>query len=133
MPSSVLDKKIPHSILFPHDPLHSLPPKVFGSTCFVHSFSPGLDKLSPKSHKCVFLGFTISQKGYKCFPPSLNRYFILADVTFVNLPFTLSLVLLLPCLNLIKLILLLLCLVQLKIHHRHQLFKCIVVFSSSIK
>jgi len=75
MPSSVLDDKIPHFILFPHDPLHSLPPKVFASTCFVH-------KLSPKSHKCVFLGFTRSQKGYKCFSPSLNCYFISVDVTF---------------------------------------------------
>ena len=82
MASSVLDNKILHSVLFPHDPLHSLPPKVFGSTCFVHNFSPGLDKLSPKSHKCVFLGFTRSQKEYKCFSPSLNHYFILADVTF---------------------------------------------------
>jgi len=82
IPSSVLDNKILHSILFPHDPLHSLPPKVFGSTCFVQNFSPGLYKLSPKSHKCVFLGFTRSQKGYKYFSPSLNCYFILADVTF---------------------------------------------------
>ena len=54
MPFSVLDDKISHSILFSHDPLHFLPPKVFGSTCFVHNFSHGLDKLSPKSHKCVF-------------------------------------------------------------------------------
>jgi len=75
MSSSILDDKILHSILFPHDPLHSLPPKVFGCTCFVHNFSPSLDKLSPKSPKCVFLGFTRSQKGYKCLSPSLNRYF----------------------------------------------------------
>jgi len=82
MPSSVLDNKIPHAILFSHNPFHSLPPKVFGSTCFVHNCSLGFDKLSPKSHKCVFLGFTRSQKGYKCFSPSLNCYFISADVTF---------------------------------------------------
>ena len=82
MPSSVLKNNIPHSILFPHDPLHPLPLRVFGSTCFVHNFSPGLDKLSPRSHKCVFLGFTRSQKGYKCFSPFLNRYFVSADVTF---------------------------------------------------
>jgi len=82
MPSSILDDKIPHFILFPHDSLYSLPPKGFGSTCFVHNVSPGLDKLSPMSHKCIFLGFTRSQKGYKCFSPSLNCYFIFADVTF---------------------------------------------------
>jgi len=76
MPSLVLDDKIPHSILFSHDPLHSLPPKVFVSRCFVHNFSSGLNKLSSKSHKCVFLRFTRSQNGYKCFSPSLNHYFI---------------------------------------------------------
>ena len=82
MPSSVLKNNIPHSILFPHNPLHPFPLRVFGSTCFVHNFSPALDKLSPRSHKCVFLGFTQSQKGYKCFSPFLNRYFVSADVTF---------------------------------------------------
>ena len=82
MPSSVLHNQVPHSILFPHDPLHPLPLKAFGSTCFVHDFSPGLDKLSPRAHKCVFLGFPRSQKGYKCFSPSLNRHFISANVTF---------------------------------------------------
>jgi len=87
MSSLVLENKIPHSILFPHESLHILPPKVFGSTCFVHNFSPGLDKLSSRSHKCVFLGFTRSQKAYKCFSPSLNRYFISADVTFTESSF----------------------------------------------
>jgi len=67
MSSSVLENKIPHSILFPHESLHSLPPKVFGSTCFVHNFSSGRDKLSARSHKCVFLGFTRYKKEYKCF------------------------------------------------------------------
>jgi len=84
MSSSVLENKILHSVLFPHESLHLLPPKVFGSTCFVHNFSLELDKLSVQSHKCVFLGFTRSQKGYKCFSPSLNRYFIFADVTFTE-------------------------------------------------
>jgi len=73
--------------LFPHESLHPLPPKVFGSTCFVHNFNPGLDKLSGRSHKCVFLGFTRSQKGYKCFSPSLNCYFISADVSFTESSF----------------------------------------------
>jgi len=74
MPSSILKNNIPHSILFPY--------AFFGSTCFFHNFSIGLDKLSPRSHKCVFLGFTRSQKGYKCFSPFLNCYFVSVDVTF---------------------------------------------------
>jgi len=87
MPSSVLENNIPHSILFPRDSFHSLPPKVFGSTCIVHNFSAGLDKLSLRSHKCVFLGFTRSQKGYKCLSHSLNCYFISADVSESSLYF----------------------------------------------
>ena len=87
MSSLVLNNKLPHSILFPHEPLHLLPLKVFGSSCFVHNFGPGLDKLSLRSHKCVLLGFTRSQKGYKCFSPSLNCYFISADVTFTESSF----------------------------------------------
>jgi len=87
MSSSVLKNKISHSILFPHESLHLLLPKVFGSTCFVHNFSPGLDKLFAQSHKCVFLGFTRFQKGYKCFSPLLNRYFISAYVTFTESSF----------------------------------------------
>jgi len=87
MSFSVLENKIPPSILFPHESLHLLPSEVFGSTCFVHNFSPGLDKLSARSHKCVFLGFTRSRKGYKYFSPSLNRYFISADVTFTESSF----------------------------------------------
>jgi len=46
MPSSVLSNKIPHSILFPYEPLRLLPLKIFGSSCFVHNFGHGLDKLS---------------------------------------------------------------------------------------
>ncbi|KAK2437071.1 putative mitochondrial protein [Trifolium repens] len=82
MPSSVLDGNIPHSILFPHSPFHSVPPRVFGSTCFVHNLSPGLDKLSARSLKCVFLGYHRSQKGYRCYSPTLRRYLVSADVTF---------------------------------------------------
>ena len=88
MPSSVLNNQVPQSVLFPQQTLHSLTPRVFGSTCFVHDLSPGLNKLSPQSHKCVFLGYTRSQKGYKCYSPTLRRYFISADVTFFeSVPF----------------------------------------------
>lgn len=72
MPSSVVNNKIPHSILFPNSPFHPIPPRVFGSTCFVHNLSPGLDKLSARSLKCVFLGYHRSQKGYRCYSHTLQ-------------------------------------------------------------
>ena len=71
---------LPHSILFSHN-LHPLPLKVFGSTCFVQNFSPDLDKLSIKTHKCVFLGFTRLQKGYN--PKiDINVSLLLTDISF---------------------------------------------------
>ncbi|RVW85872.1 Retrovirus-related Pol polyprotein from transposon RE2 [Vitis vinifera] len=48
MPSSVLHDQIPHSLLFPDQPLYFLPPRVFGCTCFVHILTPGQDKLLPE-------------------------------------------------------------------------------------
>ena len=82
MPSSVLQNEISHSILFPTRPLYSLPLRVFGCTCFVHNLSPGNDKLSARSIKCIFLGYSRLQKGYKCFSPITRQCFISADVTF---------------------------------------------------
>ena len=82
MPSSVLHDQIPHSILLPTQPLFYLPPCVFGCVCFVHILTPGQDKLFAKATKCVFLGYSSLQRGYCCYSPDTNRYFIPADVTF---------------------------------------------------
>lgn len=88
MPSVVLDGGIPISTFFPTKPLVPIDPKIFGSTCFVRDTRPHIIKLDPKSLKCVFLGYSRLQKGYKCFDPTLNRYIISRDVTFhENLPF----------------------------------------------
>lgn len=82
MPSSAVDHKIPHSILFPKEPLFHVAPRIFVCTCFVHDLSPGLHKLSARAIKCVFLGYSRLQIGYKCYSPVHNRYYISADVTF---------------------------------------------------
>ena len=82
MPSPVLHDQIPHSLLFPNQPLYFLPPHVFGCTCFVHILTPGQDKFSAKAMKCIFLGYSRLQKGYRCYSPQTHRYFLSADVTF---------------------------------------------------
>ena len=82
MLSYVLHDQIPHSLLFPDQPLYFLPPRVFGCTCFVHILTPGKDKLSAKATKCIFLGYSRLQKGYRCYSPQTHRYFLSADVTF---------------------------------------------------
>ncbi|RVW64718.1 Retrovirus-related Pol polyprotein from transposon RE1 [Vitis vinifera] len=76
----LLHSHIPHSLLFPDQPLYFLPPRVFGCTCFVHILTPEQDKLSAKAMKCLFLGYSRLQKGYRCYSLETHRYFISADV-----------------------------------------------------
>ena len=82
MPSSVLNNQIPHSLLFPKDPLYIVPLRVFGSTCFVHDLSSSLDKLFLCAIKYIFLGYSRVQKGYRCYSPSTHRFYMFVDVTF---------------------------------------------------
>ena len=82
MPSSVLHDQIPCFVLLPNQPLFCLPPLVFGYVGFVHILTPGQDKLSAKAMKRVFLSYSRLQRGYHCYSPDINRYFIFADITF---------------------------------------------------
>ena len=82
MSSFVLHDQIPNYVLLPNQPLFCLPPHVFGCVCFVHILTPGQDKLSVKVTKCVFLGYSYLQRGYRYYSTNSNRYFIFVDVTF---------------------------------------------------
>ncbi|GAB2281771.1 hypothetical protein Dimus_039493 [Dionaea muscipula] len=85
MPSSVLQGTIPYFVLFPDmflHPLHPLPLRVFGCTCYVRNICPHLTKLDPKALHCIFLGYSHTKKGYRCYSPDLRRFCISADVVF---------------------------------------------------
>ncbi|XP_077222215.1 uncharacterized protein LOC143856063 [Tasmannia lanceolata] len=82
LPSSLLSNRSPFSVLHPSGDPFPLLPKVFGCVCFVQDLTPGLDKLAPRAIKCVFLGYSRTQKGYRCYSPQLRRKFISADVSF---------------------------------------------------
>ena len=43
-----------------------------------------MSELDPKSLKCIFLGYSRVQKRYRCYCPSLRRYLVFADVTFLE-------------------------------------------------
>ena len=55
---------------------------VFLGVCFVQDLHPDLDKLSPRSVKCVFIGYSRTQKKYRCYDSVTRKYHTSADVTF---------------------------------------------------
>ena len=82
LPTCILGKKSPIEVLLNPSVLFSIPPKVFGCACFVHNHSPSRKKLDPRSLKCVFVGYSPTQKGYKCVHPHSRKWFVSMDVTF---------------------------------------------------
>ena len=84
LPSRVLDFLCPLEVLQQKKPdLSHL--KVFGCTCFVHlSATQRRDKLDPRAVKCVFLGYSQTQKGYRCYDTTAKRLFVSRDVQFVE-------------------------------------------------
>ena len=79
--SRVLNNQSPFyylSSFFPNLSLHTpLPLQVFGCTFFVHIPKIHQDKLNPKALKCVFLSYSLTQKGYKCYNPSSQKFYCL--------------------------------------------------------
>ena len=49
---------------------------------FVRDHRPSVGKLDPRAVKCIFVGYSSSQKGYKCWCPTERRLFISMDMTF---------------------------------------------------
>ncbi|GAB2267742.1 hypothetical protein Dimus_038680 [Dionaea muscipula] len=85
MLSSVLQGEIPFRILFPDNslhPIHPLPLRIFGCTCYIRDIRSTLTKLDPKSLRCVFLGYSRVQKGYRCYSPDLRQFCVSADISF---------------------------------------------------
>ena len=80
-PSRLLGWKSPYEMLRGMNEF-VVPPKVFGCTCFVRDRLPLVGKLDPQAIKCIFVGYSSSQKGYKCWCPTEKRLFVSMDVTF---------------------------------------------------
>ncbi|RVW44659.1 Retrovirus-related Pol polyprotein from transposon RE1 [Vitis vinifera] len=87
MPSRVLTFQSPRQLFlkqFPHTRVASsdLPLKVFGCTAFVHVYPQNRSKFAPRANKCIFLGYSPTQKGYKCYSPTNKRFYTTMDVSF---------------------------------------------------
>ena len=57
---------------------------VFGCLCFVMIPEEQRNKLDAKSSKTMFIGYSPTQKGYKCYNPKSRRVIVSGDVKFVE-------------------------------------------------
>jgi transposase InsO family protein len=56
--------------------------KVFGCITYVHVPDEKRSKLDPKADKSIFIGYSLKQKGYRCFNPSTRKLQVSRDVVF---------------------------------------------------
>ena len=56
--------------------------KVFGCIAYVHIPDELRSKLDPKAEKCVFVGYSLDQKGYRCYNPITRELRVSRDVVF---------------------------------------------------
>jgi hypothetical protein len=56
--------------------------RVFGSIAYVHIPDEKRKKLDSKSEKCILIGYSQEQKGYKCFNPMTREVRVSRDVVF---------------------------------------------------
>jgi hypothetical protein len=80
-PSKILEYKTPLEHLFHQKPdytsLH-----VFGCAYWPNLHPYNTPTLEFRSRRCVFLGYSILHKGFKCLNPSSGHVYISCDVTF---------------------------------------------------
>ena len=60
--------------------------RIFGSIAFLHIPDENRQKLNRKSVECILVGYSLEQKGYKCFDPSTRKVQVSRDVVFDELP-----------------------------------------------
>ena len=87
-PSRVFHGMAPLQLLKPDCTLFSILPHVFGCTFFVQDRSPHRTKLDNKSIRCIFLGYSVMSKAYRCYDPVSRHLYHSLDVTFFeDVPF----------------------------------------------
>jgi hypothetical protein len=56
--------------------------KVFGCIAYVHVLDELQTKQDTKAEKCVFIGYSLKQKGYRCYNPVTREMRVSRDVVF---------------------------------------------------
>ena len=60
----------------------NLPPRVFGCVAFVHLHKHQRTKLTSHALQCVFVGYALHKKGYRCYHLPTRQMYITMDVVF---------------------------------------------------
>ena len=79
LPSRVLDFKCPIEVLQGKTPYLSHL-KIFGCTYFVH-----ISTIDSREVKCVFLIYSQTKKGYKCYDTITKKLYVSRDVRFLEI------------------------------------------------
>ena len=86
LPSKTLDLLSPINILANLHPSvrlkTDLSVKIFECVTYVHNPTYKRNKWSHKALKCVFFGYSTTQKGYKVYHPITRKYIVSKDVLF---------------------------------------------------
>jgi hypothetical protein len=56
--------------------------RMFGCITYMHVPDEKKSKLDPKADKCIFIGYSLEQKGYRCFNPSTRKLEVNRNVVF---------------------------------------------------
>jgi hypothetical protein len=56
--------------------------RVFGCIAYVHDFNENRSKQDPKAENYIFLRYSLKQKGYRCFNPSIRKLQVSRNVLF---------------------------------------------------
>ena len=59
--------------------------KIFGCIAYVHIPDELRTKLDPKAEKCIIVGYSLDQKGYRCYNPITREIRVSRDVVFDEL------------------------------------------------
>jgi len=81
MPTNVLQNRSPFEVLYKTRPCceHL---KIFRCLCYAATLKRHRDKLQPRAHPCIFLGYPYNQKAYKLLDLEANKIFTSRDVHF---------------------------------------------------
>uniref|UniRef100_A0A453P3S6 Integrase catalytic domain-containing protein n=1 Tax=Aegilops tauschii subsp. strangulata TaxID=200361 RepID=A0A453P3S6_AEGTS len=80
-PCSAINFVTPYYQLLGHHPTYDHM-RVFGCLCFPNTVATAPHKLAPRSSRCVFLGYPLEHKGYRCLDLSSRKVIISRHVTF---------------------------------------------------